>query len=71
MYKVLFKNNPAESGAFVGSCRSIDEACSLALALHRSSNVPHFVTVFDVDEASVVTFEARPASEHSTPKSAN
>lgn len=39
MYKVEY------CSCLYGECETLDLAVSLALAVHRSSNVPHYVTV--------------------------
>lgn len=41
MYKVLFND------ALFASVGTLEEACSLALAVHRSSNMSHHVAVLD------------------------
>lgn len=51
MYKVYFENQ------IFASVPTIENACSLALAVHSSSNVPHHIEVFKEDHSSVICFD--------------
>lgn len=56
MFTVMFQS------AVFGNVSSIEEAVSLAMAVHRSSNVPHVVKIFnDVD--CVITFTLKDNEE--------
>lgn len=54
MFQVFYE------GCLFGAVKSIEEAVSLALAVHRSSNVPHNVDVYDVKDMDhiIVKFHA-------------
>lgn len=50
MYKILF------SGVTFATVKDIENACALALSVHRSSNVEHSVRVLDEKDLEVITF---------------
>lgn len=59
MFKVFICNSLHLSGkpvnpALVGEVDKLDESLSLALALHRSSNVDHHVLVYDGDAVAPI-----------------
>lgn len=53
MFKVYFEN------CLFGTTRTLEDACSLGLAVHRSSNVFHRIEVRKEDESSVISFELK------------
>lgn len=58
MYKIFFKNKDLDPFLEVARASSIEDALALAVGLHRSSNVPHFVTVENLqDDKEVVTLK--------------
>lgn len=55
MYKVRFTyDEPSAPIVEVFFSNQIEEAVQFALMFHRSSNVPHLISVFDGDRESVV-----------------
>lgn len=50
MYKILFSGTP------FANVKDIENACALALSVHRSSNVEHSVRVLDEKDVEVITF---------------
>lgn len=57
MYKVFFNES------LFGEVKVIEEAVSLSLAVHRSSNVKHEVKVLDVNSNLVLTFNGYSADK--------
>lgn len=57
MYKVFFNDS------LFGEVKAIEEAVSLSLAVHRSSNVKHEVKVLDVNSNLVLTFNGYSADK--------
>lgn len=56
MFKVTFSNSKDLTPFEVSKVNTLEEAVSLALALHRSSNCPHVVCVYhDFDQK--ISFE--------------
>lgn len=53
MYKVTISNVDSPD-VVVSVVKTLEEACSLALALHRSSNAPHYVGIHEGDNRVVV-----------------
>lgn len=57
MYKVLFCGfAPNSVSSVIFEAPVVEAAVAFALDLHRLSNVPHSVSVYDSDEAEVVIF---------------
>lgn len=57
MYKVLFCGfAPNSVSSVIFEAPVVEAAVAFALELHRISNVPHLVSVYDSDEAEVVIF---------------
>lgn len=50
MYKVYFENS------LFANVKSIEEATSLGLAVHRSSNIPHVVVLRNPDDTEILTY---------------
>ena len=55
MYKVRFSyDEPSSPVVEVFNSKQIEDAIQFALMFHRSSNVPHLISVSDGDRESVV-----------------
>lgn len=50
MYKVYFCD------VLFASANTIEDACTLGLAVHRSSNNPHVVKIQNPDESELLSF---------------
>lgn len=59
MFKVFIEGAEFKSVEF-SQCNRLEDAVALALYLHRSSNVPHLIHVYDVDkDESKISFELK------------
>lgn len=56
MFKVTFSNSKVLTPFDVSKVNTLEEAVSLALALHRSSNCPHVICVYQ-DFEQKISFE--------------
>lgn len=52
MFKVFIQGEEFHEVEFA-RLNSLEDACALALSLHRSSNVKHIITVYNVDDNEV------------------
>lgn len=57
MYKVFYSNSKLTSPCDFGECATIEEAVMLAMAVHRSSNVPHHIEVTNPDRSHLISFD--------------